>query len=149
MKKIVLLLVLLCSTLWSIPSFAQFNIKGGAQFVENYSPRFGISGEYFFNDYIVGGADLILPFRQGENFGVTGRLGVGLGIRNLVANVVASYEKPQFRIGYGLEANFLFIEEFGLFARWSRLYPVYSHSTSISVEGKAKNVFTVGFIVSI
>lgn len=124
MKKFIILL----SIVWmTVPASAQFAIKGGWSCVQNETKKYVVSTQYY-QDLVAISSDVFIPSNKCEEIAVSGRFGLNLGgewIR-FVADLVGTYERKQFRGGFGGEANLRLLGPLGVFARYSRTYPFSS-----------------------
>ena len=112
----------------TIPATAQFAIKGGKSCMRNETTKYVVSTQYY-QDFFAISSDVFIPSNKCEEISASGRLGLNLDgewIR-FVADLVGTYEKRDFRGGFGGEVNLRLLGSLGVFARYSRTYPFSSY----------------------
>ena len=131
MKRLILLLAIIWLV---IPAQAQLAIKGGLACRKDYPTQRVVTGQYY-RDFMAISSDVYIPHCKEDNLSVSARAGINLGgewIR-FVADAIGICENKQFRAGYGVELNLMFLGPLGLFARWSETYAVFGGKTCSSV----------------
>ena len=149
MKKFIVLLVIVWMT---VPASAQFAIKGGWSRIQNETARYVVSTQYY-QDLMAIGSDVVIPANKCEEISVSGRFGLNLGedwIR-FVADLVGTYERRSLRGGFGGEVNLRLLGPLGVFARYSKTYPISSHNNNCSLVrwDHGRNEIYFGILVDI
>ena len=148
MKRLIILLVIVCVT---IPAQAQLALKGGVSYAKNELSNYVITAQ-FYKDLLVVSGDVFIPTQRPQEIGGAGRIGIGFGGERfrLAADIGAMYERKYFRFGYGAEGNLRLYGPIGIFARWTRTYPIFSRGEYDDVAWNCKrSEISLGVVVDL
>lgn len=104
---------------------AQFAFKGAVSLSDSRLSDYVVTGQYY-KDLLVLSGDVLIPVQKKGEFSYSGRIGLGFGnyrIR-LAGDGVVTHKTKGWRLGYGAEVNLRLCGPVGIFARWSKTFPV-------------------------
>ena len=149
MKRIIFLLIVVWMT---TPTMAQFAIKGGWIRMNDETTKYVVSTQYY-QDLVAISSDVLIPSNHCEEIAASGRFGLNLGSEwiRFVADFVGTYEKRNFRGGFGGEVNLKLLGSLGVFARYSRTYPFSSwhNNCSLARWDYGRNEVCLGILVDV
>ena len=119
------LAVFLFVILMTMTARAQFALKGGISFNKNELSNYVVTGQ-FYKDLLVLSGDLYVPTQEHEKVSSGARIGLGVGSYRIRfgGDIGGRYQFSQWRIGYGVECNLRLYRQVGVFARWTKIYPI-------------------------
>ena len=148
MKKLTFFLFII---LLSAPVNAQFALKGGVSYVPKEISNYMFTGQ-FYKDLLVVSGDLSVPMRKSGKLSGAGRIGLGFGNYRIrfAGDAIAMYENKKFRCGFGAETNLRLCGPVGIFARWSRTFPICEHQYYNEVLWKrGRSEISVGVVIDL
>lgn len=148
MKKSVVFLLIVFMT---SPAEAQFALKSGVSYSKKELSSYVVTGQ-FYKDLLVLSGDLYIPTQKNEKLSGGGRIGLGFGGYRfrIAGDVGATYGDKKWRCGCGAEANLRLCGPVGVFARWSRTFPIAKKCDHDEVLWKrGRSEVSVGIVIDL
>jgi hypothetical protein len=133
------------------PVAAQFALKGGVSYAKNELSNYVVTGQ-FYKNLLVLSADMFIPTQKPHEISGAGRIGLGIESYRIrfAGDIGATYENKNWRCGCGVEANFRLYGPIGIFARWSRTFPIEKeddHNEIIWKDGRSE--ISLGIVIDL